>query len=463
VVGLRFLDRENERDRLNRALGAKQGTFCCLYGRRRCGKSRLIRETLPAKNVVYYVADMRESTLQRGAVAMAIAECLPGFDDVMYPDWDALLARWWQEAPNGAVLALDEFPYLVQGAPELPSLLQKLLDAHARRPVHLVLSGSSQRMMQGLVLDESEPLYGRAREIIKVEPLGAAWLTKALRTADWRGVLDAFAVWGGVPRYWELARDHKSFREALSALVLDPMGVLHREPARLLADDMRDTVQASSILTLVGQGCHRLSEIAGRLGKPSTSLTRPVHRLLELGLLDREVPFGENPKSSKTSLYSVADPFLTFWFRFVEPNRSRLGAGAIQQVAASVRREYPRHVGAIWERLVRAAVPRSNLGERVWKPASRWWGAGLDRRPLEIDVVAESADGKALLVGETKLSVSTRDVARILRELDDKLSRLPFAASYDETVRMVFAGTCSAACPRGEDIVTAEDIVPLLT
>ena len=359
---LPFLNRDGERARLKRALRLAEGTFCCLYGRRRCGKSRLIRETLPDKSAVYYVADLRESGLQRAAVAAAVAECVPGFDDVVYPDWDSLLSRWWREAPDGAVLAMDEFPYLVQGAAELPSVLQKLLDRHAARPVHLILAGSSQRMMQGLVLDESEPLYGRAREIIRIEPLGPAWLPEALKTKDWREALDAYAVWGGVPRHWELARDYGSFVEAITTLVLDPMGVLHREPGRLLSDDMRDTVQAASILALVGQGCHRLSEIAARLGKPSTSLTRPVHRLLQLGLLEREVPFGDEPEIQQEVAVPRRRPLpgVLVPFRGAQPVETWRGRGPAGGGRCAARVPTPRRHG-VGETRAAGGAPRQSM------------------------------------------------------------------------------------------------------
>jgi len=460
---LPFLDREGERRRLRRALRASEGAFCCLYGRRRCGKSRLMRETLPKGRSVYYVGDEREAGLQRAAVAEAIGELLPGFADVDYADWHALLRRWWREAPNGAVLALDEFPYLVRVSPELPSLLQKSLDANQARPVHLVLAGSSQRMMQGLVLDESEPLYGRAREIMKIEPLGVAWLPKAMGMKKWRDALEAYAVWGGVPRYWELACDYGSLWKAIETLTLDPLGVLHHEPERLLLDDMRDTIQSSSILALVGQGCHRLSEIAARLGKPSTSLTRPVQRLLGLGLLKRDVPFGQNPRSSKSTIYTVADPFLAFWFRFVDPNRSRLGAGALHAVKPAVKKRFPQHVGAIWEHLVRAAVPRSAVLGKEWNPAHRWWGAGLDRKRLEIDVVAESLDGRILLVGEAKLRVSRREVPGALAQLGAKAERLPFAEAYAEIRPILFTPECDTPASAEGNLATAEDVLPALT
>ena len=459
---LPFLDRENECARLERALGGAHGSFCCLYGRRRCGKSRLLRQVLPKQGGVYYVGDRREAGLQRASVAEAISLVIPGFDDVFYPEWEGLIRRWWNEAPPGAVLALDEFPYLAETSPELPSLLQKAIDDHAERPIHLILCGSSQRMMQGLVLEESEPLFGRAREIIHVQPLGAAWLPRALGRREWDELLAAYAVWGGVPRYWELAADHESLWEAIESLVLDPLGVLHREPERLLADDMRDTVQAASILAVVGQGCHRLSEIAGRLGKPATSLTRPVQRLLQLGLLRRDVPFGQNPRSSKSTLYTIEDPFLAFWFRFVDSNRSRLAAGALGSVKQAVRRDFPHHVASVWEQTVRTAIPRLKMSRTAWGPASRWWGAGTDRRPMECDVLAESVDGRSLLIGEAKLRVKRSDVARLEAALSEKAERLLFANKYEAIETRVFAARLDGRTPARTRAITASTLMRVL-
>ncbi len=375
---------------------------------------------------MYYVADDREGRLQRAALAAEIARLLGGFADVSYPDWDALLTRWWRDAPPGAALALDEFPSLVSSAPELPSLLQKHLDQPPNRRPHLVLAGSSQRMMQGLVLDRSAPLFGRAREILKVEPLGAGWIKRALGIRDDIGAVEAYAVWGGVPRYWELARDHHSTGEAIEALVLDPLGVLHDEPRALLLDDLRDLTQAQSILTLIGAGAHRLSEIAGRLGKPATSLARPLARLNDLGLVRRDVPFGALLKDGKRSAYRIADPFLRLWFAFVEPNRSRLQARLISEVRRQVMQGLSRHVSGIWEDMVRESVPRARYFGKSWGPAAAWWGPGQDGLPMEVDVVAQSSDGRELLVGEAKWQEHL-DWRREVAALQEKTVRLPLA------------------------------------
>src|SRR5262245_38470889 len=133
---LPFLNRDEEAARLRRLVASREGSLGVLYGRRRCGKSRLLREVLPAEEQVYYVCDERESALQRASLATEIARLLPGFDQVTYPDWDALFFRFWNEARPGTVLALDELPALVEAAREVPSVLQKYLDRFPERRLH---------------------------------------------------------------------------------------------------------------------------------------------------------------------------------------------------------------------------------------------------------------------------------------------------------------------------------------
>jgi len=456
---LPFLDRDQETARLDQLLLRTEGALGVLYGRRRCGKSRLLREVLPRDCSVYYVGDDREATLQRASLAVEIGRMLRGFNEVTYPDWEALLLRWWNDAQIGMVLVLDELPSLVAKAPELPSLLQKRIDQDAGRGLHMVVAGSSQRMMQGLVLDRSAPLYGRATEVLKIGPLAPGWIVEALPMADPMRAVETYAVWGGIPRYWELAADHADLDTAVRELVLDRLGVLHEEPAGLLLDDMRDTTQAASILSLIGQGAHRVSEIAGRLGKPATSLGRPLQRLMGMDLVTRELPFAAPARGSKRTRYRIADPFLKFWFRFVEPNRSRLEAGQLAEVEDEIGQRLAHHVGEVWEELARMYVPASGIAGETWGPASRWWGSGLDRRPLEVDCVAESTAGDRLLVGEVKWT-APRSAGRLLHELERKIERLPFVKGR-EVVPILFLAASPSDLPRGR-VVTPRQVMNTL-
>jgi AAA+ ATPase superfamily predicted ATPase len=241
-------------------------------------------------------------------------------------------------------------------------------------------------------------------------------------------------------------------------LVLDPMGVLHNEPRRLLLDDLRETTQAASVLSLIGQGCNRLSEIAARLGKPATSLTRPLTRLLDLGMVRREQPFGAPPRSGKKSLYKIDDPFLAFWFRYVEPNRSRLEAGVVTPVARAIDAQIEHHRGEIWDDLARRAVPHLSVEGIEWGSASRWWGTGLDRAPLEIDIVAESVDGRALLVGEVKLSLGRKAQERARNELARKVDMFPDARNYEQVVQRLFV--VDPESPKPAMVVSGKAVLP---
>src|SRR3954470_8337495 len=109
---LPFLDRDEETARLTGLLESREGSLAVLYGRRRCGKSRLLREVLPQERSIYYVGDEREASLQRASLASEIPRLLPEFDRLAYPDWYSLCARFWNDAVPGTALVLDEFPAL---------------------------------------------------------------------------------------------------------------------------------------------------------------------------------------------------------------------------------------------------------------------------------------------------------------------------------------------------------------
>jgi DNA-binding HxlR family transcriptional regulator len=143
-----------------------------------------------------------------------------------------------------------------------------------------------------------------------VKPLRAAYLGKALRLRRERDIVEAYAVWGGIPRYWELAEEFGGrLDEAVDHLVLDPLSPLHQEPDRLLSEEVPSAASLRPILDAVGLGAHRLSEIAGRIGQPATSLSRWMVRLQDLGLIRRVVEL-ESPAHVEVKVRPATNPFL---------------------------------------------------------------------------------------------------------------------------------------------------------
>lgn len=418
-----FLDRKKETSRIVNAIERDNPQLIVLYGRRRCGKSRLLTEILDPQKDIYYHADRTDSQHQIAMFAKQVATIITDFDRVIYPDWESLLTSISARVEKKHVVCIDEFPYLVKSEPSLPSVIQRLHDT-GKLKFDLILCGSSQQMMNSSIISSSAPLYGRADEIIKIQPLQPFFLKSALSLTG-KSAIEEYAVWGGVPRYWELRSRRNSLLETIMEDVMNSDGILYDEPSRLFLDEMRDVELSASILSLVGNGCNRLSEIAARLERPSTSLAGPINRLISYGYMFREVPFSESERNSKRSLYKISDPFLNFYFHFVTPNRSQIEFGRQDRIKAIIESSFPSYVGEMWEQLCRKAIPLMTINGKTFSTAKRWWGNVDRKKTAEIDVVSESDDATTILVGECKWT-SGEDTERLLADLMYKAEKLPF-------------------------------------
>lgn len=423
---MKFVDRIEESKRLKQVLTANKSTFTVIYGRRRLGKSTLITRTLGA-NDVYYLADQTDATLQRKLLAKMVASIIPGFDKAIYPDWNVFFDTLNDRTSQKFTLCIDEFPNLVESSQELPSILQNKIDSK-RLKFNLIICGSSQQRMYGLVLDATSPLYGRADAILKITPIKVPYIQDALGVSAVEAV-EEYAVWGGVPRYWELREGYANLREAIENNLLSVNGTLYEEPLKLFKDDINDIVKTATIMSYVGAGAHRMSEIAGRSGEIATNLSRPLAKMISLGYLTKEIPFGENEKNSKKSLYKISDPFMNFYFRFVIPNRSFIEIGRISPILADLDAHFSDFVSEYWEKLCRETVSGNELDGITYGIARRWWGNVSREERIELDVVAESSDKKYLLVGECKWTTQENS-SRLLAELKEKAQKLPFAKNH---------------------------------
>ncbi len=426
-MNMKFIDRIEEKKRLSAALNAENPSFVVVYGRRRLGKSTLLKQSLSTTDI-YFMADQTERSHQIELFAKEIGLLIEGFAQVVYPNWMALFEALNFRARERFTLCIDEFPYLAKSSPELPAILQKLIDSKKLR-YNLVICGSSQQLMQGLFLDATSPLYGRADQILKLSPIPAKYIREALSCPALQAV-EEYAVWGGVPRYWEIRLQSPSLNEAIAYNLLNAQGLLFEEPYRLFIDDMRDIVQATTLLSFIGNGVNRLSEIASRANKPATSLSGPLDKLITLGYIQRDIPFGDSPRNSKKGLYKLSDPFMDFYFRFVVPNRSLIELGRTDVVREEVERRFNSYVSGHWENMCRKAVSGQMLLGNRYKMAARWWGNSGRGEQIEIDLIAESTDGKCLLVGECKWTENENTI-QLLKQLTEKAQKLPFAASKE--------------------------------
>ena len=427
---MKFVDRIGETARLRDALSREKSSLVVVYGRRRLGKSTLIKRVLSDRDV-YFIADRSEGQHQRTLLAKVIAQVFSDFDKLTYPDWESMFRAVNYRADKRFTLCLDEFPYLVEQSPELPSVLQKIVDEKQLK-YNLVLCGSSQNMMYGLFLDSTAPLYGRADEIMRLAPIRLPYIQEALGL-DATAAIEEYSVWGGVPRYWELRESRSSLDDAMWHNILSGNGALFEEPIKLFQDDVKDIVKTSTIMSYIGTGANRLSEIAGRCDEPATNLSRPLKKLIDLGFLEKDIPFGIDEKNEKKSLYKIADPFMAFYYQFVVPNRSFIELNRRLPIDQALNTHFSEYVSMQWEKMCRDAVTGNLVNGVVYGKAKRWWGSVLNEakkaEQVEFDVVAESIDKKYLLVGECKWTTQENG-KQLTAELLRKAKLLPFANDY---------------------------------
>ena len=324
-----------------------------------------------------------------------------------------------------------------------------------------MLCSSSQNMVDRLFLDSTAPLYGRADEIMRLMPIRLPYIQEALNL-NARNTIEEYAVWGGVPRYRELRGNRGSLDDALWRNILSANGALYEEPIKLFRDDVKDIVKTSTIMSYIGAGANRLSEIAARCNEPATNLSRPLKRLIDLGFLEKDLLFGMDEKNAKKSLYKIAEPFMAFYYQFVVSNRSFIELDRRLPIEQDLTFHFPEYVEMQWGKLCRDAVTGNLVNGVGYGKAKRWWGSVLNEdkklEQIEFEVMAESLDKRYLLVGECKW-ITQVNGKQLTAELLRKVNLLPFAKNYT-IVPMLFLK--NAPKDGVKNVMFPEDVVGLM-
>jgi hypothetical protein len=408
-VRLPFVNRVADLRELDGA--ARRGGLLVVYGRRRVGKTRLLRHWLQNRDGLYSQVIEASPDVQLDQVFQDLQGRLE--TRIVPKSWPELLeilalqSRRW-------IVCLDEFPYLVAGDPSLPSRLQKWLDHSFPAGCLLILAGSSTRMMHDLFLHRAAPLYGRAHKLLRIEPLDYESFCRACGLElDAPDSFEKFACVGGIPKYWEFVEPQQNVVALAESLYFDYAPYMEQEPQRILRDEGVVGLNALSVLEAVGRGAERPSEIAARLGTAQTSLSRVLRQLLDASILRRELPFGESLRSTRKVLYKIHDPSQRFWFRVYSPHRSLWRAYTVSEKRKLVHD----HASTVFEDACRAR----------FHGAQRYWEADL-----ELDLVApDPTDRRRLLVAEVKWArVSAAERKRILGRLAKTWSRCALRARH---------------------------------
>ena len=436
-----FIDRKAELADLEARYRSGRAELFVLYGRRRVGKTELLRHFCAGKPHAFFIATLSSDLDQLSAFSQEIwrfthVESPEGFT---FPSWGAAF-RALAELPGRPIVVLDEFTYLISGNKVIPSLLQKAWDELLHdTQVFLILCGSYVGMMEREILGYQAPLYGRRTGSYLLPALELPAAAEFFPAYTSIQQIEAWAVLGGMPYYLVAFSDEVDVFANIRSQILDNHGTLRREPQFLLMEELREPRNYFSILRAIAQGATRLNEIsqAARVGDAATT-ARYLDILQDLRVVGRIVSATETrPEKSKRGLYRIADAFLRFWFRYVHPHQGSLDLGLADAVLAQrVRPTFDQFVGYAFEEAARAFVARlARAGELDFLPerVGSWWD-----REGEVDVVAVSDADGALLLGECKWSVNPLG-ADVLDDLRRKARLVDPAGRWPHVSYALFA------------------------
>lgn len=476
-----FVDRETELAELEQIRARPGAQFVMVYGRRRVGKTTLLTTWAQQTNlpVFYWVAKRDPKEMLMANLASAIYAWQHDQADVdvdVQPrDWEAVLRMLaGAVGERRAIVILDEVPYILEQDEGFGTHLQAAWDHLFKdKEVFLFLSGSHIGMLTQLTTYQA-PLYGRLTAQFPLLPLGYEDIDGFLPGIDIHQQLAVYAILGGVPAYLERWNSEESIRANVERLFLRRTGWFRTEPLVLISDlTRRETAKFEAVLKAIGDGRHSRSDIAAFSTVPSTSLSRYLSRLMDLNLVERRVPVTVPPaeqKTSRQSRYYLSDPFLRFYYRFIDPELHLIERGLAQHLWRKVEEGFRAFVAYTFEDVCRAWIlAQAGAGQAPFAPedVGQHWSS-----TVQVDVVAISWRERQILLGECKWGerpLSRRAVRELIEEKTPKvLADLPdggegWDVHYAFFARRAFTEAAAAmAGEKGGQTLTLADVVSSL-
>lgn len=418
-----FMGRDQELSLLDNLWGSPGSQLLVLYGRRRVGKTALLANWIEktGHRALYWVASPSSALAQLRSFSQAVYNFAnpeaPVSDDFTYTTWE----QAWRQAANLArdertAIFVDEFTYVLEVSPAVAGILQNVWDhVLSKTNLLLCLSGSHLGMMKREFLSYQAPLYGRATAQIHLQPLPFGLTRSFFPKYSAMDRVAIYTMFGGIPAYWERIDPGKSITQNIKIQLLTPNNLMQSEPALLLHDFVSDLHNYAAILTAIAHGARTPKEITKVTGIPNVQIPKYSSVLAEAGFVERRVSVNENPDSSRTGRHHIIDPYLRFYFRFLESRQYQFTMKVQEQSLAEITRHMIDFIGThTWEELCREWVLRAGaIGQLPFMPDQV--GSAWDRT-VQVDVVGINRMEKTLILGECKWTLEAID-RKVLAEL----------------------------------------------
>jgi AAA+ ATPase superfamily predicted ATPase len=415
---MKFINRTKELNALERLWEEGRPQLIIIYGKRRIGKTELIKQFIKKKSAIYFLSKRVSEKENLFSLANIIGRTFG--DDFLvrkgFSNWDEVFTYLKGKIGTRIILIVDEFPYLAEANKGISSVFQAGWDQFLKDlSIYLILCGSSIAMMESETLAHKAPLYGRRTAQIFVKPMSFSEAEKFFPKIRFNEGLAYYTIAGGNPAYLQKLVPYDNLEEIVKKQILTPEQFLYEEVDFILKQELREPRNYMSILKAIAFSKNKVSEIVNETGFEKSILHKYLFILEDLQLIEKEVPVTEkNPQKSRRGLYKLQDEFLRFWFTYVYPFKSELELGNMSLALSKFRKSFHILVAQEYEKVSREIIRFYQDDIFLFQKVGRWW-----YKDKEIDMVSLNEEENKILFGEIKWSnkpVGTN----IYRELKEK-------------------------------------------
>lgn len=380
-----MIGRESELSYLEDLWSQKGLVTCCIWGRRRIGKTSILREFGKGKRTLFLQGIMGSYYENLSSLSLDISEFL-GREIPQAPDLSHLMRMIEDICKEEHTLVIfDELPYLLESAPQASSVIQKSLDRGLNGlDCMFVICGSSISIMRKETEDATKPLYGRFEHRKQIKPLSMDICKGFHPDMDCDTSLRWYCTVGGIP-YYHINTNGMNYQQLIEYKFLEKDSSWRSDAVSIILQEFNGNTNYTGAVKCIADGHVRQSEIADRMRIDRAACKRILDDLEFVGMIERKVPMRGSPKKP---VYSIKDPFISFSFNIISNNAKLIESNSFKSVTYDIlRNDIDSQIGRIFEKLCGEWLD-SNYAviER-----GQWWGK-IDGTDVDIDIVAKVSD-----------------------------------------------------------------------
>ena len=316
---MKFIGRDEEIKKIKEMYKSATFEALLLYGRRRIGKSELIKHSLQyfKGKKIYYEC---KQTSEKNNVESLSALLSDAFDfpPISFQSLEEILRFLFRRAEKEDILlVIDEYSYLSDVLKGMDSILQSIIDEFKEKSrLKLILCGSYVDTMQKLI-EKENPLFGRFSYIMKLQEMNYYDSRQFYPTFSNEDKVRLYSVFGGIPYYNRLIDEHKTVRENILSLIASPGARLENEVLMYLKSEISKIINANEVFETMAKGYSRFNDILSQSHVSSgPSLVDTLDKLIRMELIEKEAPINEEDNRKKAG-YFISDNMSLFYYRYI--------------------------------------------------------------------------------------------------------------------------------------------------